>query len=315
MKNQILLLLMMVGGLNGGVGLARAEGPTPTGGVEQNFIALENWPCANGTCREICTYRGSSNYNGKLTLETQFERKDGQISVRTLGQIDARVAFFKIGYLADERVLMNDKSLRLEGIETNLRSLRDSAIKRQRWDRYEFDWGTEGLKKTRQVLAHNIEGESQSDVAQTFPNFLRQWPIPAFGSQWWKDFVISKPRERDFSFARGFRDDVTSPGILAAFLMRFMDESAPRTMDPFFDGKEKDPKAGPITAKPVVTDDTITWQAKVAVFGASTPDDEPAQIVIDRKTRQVKSMKFTVAHDLATVRGQVQLVGCRTEAL
>ncbi|MDR3607223.1 MAG: hypothetical protein P4M08_07580 [Oligoflexia bacterium] len=267
------------------------------------LIAVPFWAHA-----ETCDYAGTTDYRGKITIETRYEIPSRfQSTLRTLLRFSASVLGMRIQYDLDEiDSLENEK---LQSVALNTRYFVNGAASRQQWDRYDFHW------RPNQTHALRISAKYQKDLETQFPAFAKYWDESTFGGDWLADYDSASPVRRPDLDLIGFSDGIQSMLYLAFIRDRF--ETVPNgsirpiPFEPFIPGSKTGKPAPLTTSAPLSAEGFVVWSTPLEFSGLETPDNRPAQVTIDPATHLLEELRLTIQKGFISADGDLKLVGCR----
>lgn len=257
--------------------------------------------------KEVCQYEGNTDYNGHVTIETRYKRSGDTIRFRTLLRYTASyLHLVNLSYLIDEIDEMNSQDEKPRRVSLNTRYSIFGNIKKQIWDRFNFDWNA------HQTHGFRIQGKEESEISSKYPGFESHWPIEAFGDGWFEQYEASHPDVRSDMDVKEIGDTIASPLYMALFKTRFADPAlGPASFQAFIPAENKGKPLPVIHAEPSMDQGEVLWKIPILLGSLSSPEDRPMEIRVDPATKTLKSIHLVIEHSLGTAEGDLQFVGCQ----
>ena len=256
---------------------------------------------------ETCRFAGTTDYDGRLSIETRSTEVRDTVSVDVRLQLDARpLPFVRTHYLMQEISIWRPDGL--SRLAVNSRYSFDDRIIRQQWDVY--DRAGEGLD------AYRVQGKRLADFTRRHPGFVPHWDPATFGAPWLEDYPHATAERRpdlDLRSSLDQRHDmasVRSPLALAFYWLRWLprrDNVVPVFLPGFKEQKLVDLAIGAPSAAAGAGPSTRQATLRYPGLSLTIPSTVQAQLSSDRHLLQLLFDLHGVEH---SARGLIRPLGC-----
>jgi hypothetical protein len=256
---------------------------------------------------ETCRYSGTTDYAGRVSVETRSTQANGETTVNVAARVNARTfGIIDWQYLYQEIGVWRDGTLWTVGV--NHRYSLAGSIRRQQWDL--FRRTPEGM------TAWRVQAKTLADFRAKHPGFVRHWDPATFGEAWLDDYAAAPPERRaDLDLPKAsMPPDLGTPLLMAFFWVRW---SGPRerTVPLFLPGFKRDARVdarvvslgvgpdGLLHLRTSVTHPQLS-ETKVSTGDAwISPDNHLVRVTFDARA------------DHASAHGELRLDGCEGAAI
>lgn len=280
-----------------------------------------NWPCDGAGCQETCKYLGKIDLGGSINIQTVFTRdktNPKNFSARTLIILSASVLFWRIEYFIDEEDIFDSNPERLRRVDVNSRYILNGNLKRQTWDRSDFNDGpAPGAGYTE---AYRVEGTNPTDFAKRYGAFSEFFPVSAFANNWQPAYEAAKPDRRTDMDLRPVLESIMSPITMDFIKARFLDPNLPHKFQGFMNGhpnpnaplleltRAPNPNSG--SGSPSSTD--VLWNVDLSfISDVQNSPDQPSVLVVDPATHVLKEVQLHLRDSILSVNATTTLQGCQ----
>jgi hypothetical protein len=254
---------------------------------------------------ETCQYSGTTDFNGKASIETRYKKTADTITSRTLLRFTASLFGFNIEYDFDDIDVLSAQDEQLRAVSVNSRYSINGKTNRLNWDHAQFHWSPNETHATR------ITALRPEDLSEKYATFAKYWEPSTFGSDWVADFQQIPLEERTDLDISGFDHTLQSMLYVAFVKTRRTDpKNGPIEFEPFFLGSKTGKPAAAIQADPVVSGNQVVWSTPLNIGGTETSDGKPAQLTVDLRTHALKAVHLVIHRDVITAQGNLVLQGC-----
>ena len=166
---------------------------------------------------EVCRYAGSSDYGGRLAIETRSVAGEGGLHLDIRLQLDATpLPLVHTHYLMQEISVWHRDGLAQLAVNSRYRF--NGHIVRQQWDVYD--------RTATGLAAYRVQGKRGAAFARQYPRFVGHWDENSFGSPWLADYGMAGAERRpDLDLAHDM-PGVRVPLALAFYWLRWLDRTA-----------------------------------------------------------------------------------------
>ncbi len=249
---------------------------------------------------ETCRFAGTTDYDGRLAIETRSTEAAGIVSVDVRLQLDARpLPFVHTHYLMQE--ISSWRPDGLSRLAVNSRYSFNGRIIRQQWDVY--DRAGQGLD------AYRVQGKRLADFTRRHPGFVPHWDPATFGAPWLQDYPRATAERRPDLDLRHDMALVRPPLALAFYWLRWLsrrDEVVPVFLPGFKEQKLVDLAIGASAAAgaaPSTRQTTLHYPG----LSPTSPSTVQAQLSPDRHLLQLRFDLHGVEHSAG---GLIRHLGC-----
>lgn len=278
-------------------------------------IAIEQWPTQS---HEICDYTGTSNLNGKATVQTEFTRNDDTMTVKAIVQFSGNLGPLKKAIMIDETLVFDARTGETIKAERNQRDIgcippNGQECIRSTWDELKYSWGA--TEAQNQLSTWRIVGKDGKSFASAYPKFAKYWPLNTFAQPWFQDFYAAEPKERRDLDVNGFDHTLITPIVSSFFLSRYLDPNKDKDMSVLVHVWEGDKEVAEVTPAKFDYDTSRAGSTVVrtgVTFGEfKSPKNKPSILELDSVAHQIKLVTFFLAHPMVgEIKGTIKPVGC-----
>jgi hypothetical protein len=260
---------------------------------------------ASSAQAETCQYSGTTDFNGKASIETRYKKTADTITFRTLLRFTASFFGFHVEYDFDNIDVLSAQYEQLQEVSVNSRYSINGKTNRLNWDHAQFHWSPNETHATR------ITALKPEDLSGKYPTFAKYWDPSTFGSDWVQDFKELPLEERPDLDISGFDHTLQSMLYVAFVQTRRTDpKNGPIVFEPFFLGSKTGKPSPSIQADPVVSGNQAVWSTPLNIGGTETSDGKPAQFTVDLRTHTLEAVHLVIHRDIITAQGNLVLQGC-----